>query len=32
MVVSTNSLSMKVELSISGRKMKNLDVFSKSDP
>jgi hypothetical protein len=32
MVQSTNSLSMKIELSISGRKLKDLDVFSKSDP
>ena len=32
MVQSTNSLSMKIELSISGRKLKDLDVLSKSDP
>ena len=32
MVVSSNNLSMKVELFISGRQLKDLDVFSKSDP
>jgi hypothetical protein len=32
MVVSASNLSMKVELSISGRKLRDLDVFSKSDP
>jgi hypothetical protein len=32
MVQSVNDLSMKIELSISGRKLKDLDVFSKSDP
>lgn len=32
MVESADSLRMKVELSISGRKLKDLDAFSKSDP
>lgn len=32
MVTSTNTLSMQVQLSISGRKLKNLDILSKSDP
>ena len=29
---SADSMCMKVELGISGRKLKDLDVFSKSDP
>lgn len=32
MVTQANTLSMQVELFISGRKLKNLDVMSKSDP
>jgi len=32
MVTSSDSLSMKVQLYISGRQLKNLDTFSKSDP
>lgn len=30
--MATSSLSMKVDLHISCRKLKDLDVFSKSDP
>ena len=30
--MESNSLSMEVEFTISCRKLKNLDVFSKSDP
>jgi hypothetical protein len=29
---ATQELSMQVEIFISGRKLKNLDVMSKSDP
>ena len=32
MVSASNTLCMKVQLSISGIKLKSLDIFSKSDP
>ena len=31
-MVSANTLSMQVNLFVSGRKLKDLDTFSKSDP